>query len=57
MSDFDPVTLQVTGTAQFNVSSEQVHACLVTLPPRTEQSLIAAFLDRETGKIDELVAE
>ena len=27
------------------------------LPPQTEQSAIAAFLDRETGKIDALVAE
>ena len=28
-----------------------------TLPPQTEQSAIVAFLDRETGKIDALVAE
>ena len=27
------------------------------LPPREEQSTIAAFLDRETAKIDELIAE
>ncbi len=27
------------------------------LPPATDQSLIAAFLDRETAKIDELIAE
>jgi type I restriction enzyme, S subunit len=29
----------------------------VTVPPLPEQQTIAAFLDRETGKIDELVAE
>lgn len=29
----------------------------VPIPPPTEQSAIAAFLDRETGKIDALVAE
>jgi len=30
---------------------------MVPAPPRVEQSAIAAFLDRETGKIDALVAE
>jgi type I restriction enzyme S subunit len=30
---------------------------LVPLPPLSEQSAIAAFLDRETGKIDALIAE
>ncbi len=30
---------------------------LVPLPPLAEQSVIAAFLDRETGKIDTLIAE
>lgn len=30
---------------------------VVALPPLAEQSAIAAFLDRETGKIDALVAE
>ncbi len=36
----------------------QYHSRLpVLLPPPSEQSAIAAFLDRETGKIDALVAE
>lgn len=36
----------------------QYHSRLpVLLPPKAEQSAIAAFLDRETGKIDALVAE
>jgi len=36
----------------------QYHSRLpVLLPPKTEQSAIAAFLDRETAKIDALVAE
>jgi len=30
---------------------------LVPLPPLSEQSVIATFLDRETGKIDALIAE
>ena len=29
----------------------------LAVPPRTEQSAIATFLDRETGKIDALIAE
>jgi type I restriction enzyme S subunit len=29
----------------------------ITLPPATEQTAIAAFLDRETAKIDALIAE
>jgi type I restriction enzyme S subunit len=40
----DQVVLAVTGTAQFNISSEQVQACVVALPPLDEQSIIAAFL-------------
>ncbi len=36
----------------------QYHSRLpVLLPPKSEQSAIAAFLDRETGKIDALVTE
>jgi type I restriction enzyme S subunit len=34
-----------------------IGTCSTCLPPLAEQSAIAAFLDRETGKIDELVAE
>ena len=36
---------------------EQVRSGGVPIPPIAEQTKIAAFLDRETGKIDELVAE
>ena len=36
----------------------QLHSrMLLLIPPLTEQTQIAAFLDRETAKIDELVAE
>lgn len=34
-----------------------IGGCVTFLPPLTEQISIAAFLDRETGKIDALVAE
>lgn len=36
---------------------EQVASGNVPLPPAKEQALIATFLDRETGKIDALIAE
>lgn len=36
---------------------EQVRSGRVPFPPLAEQTTIAEFLDRETGKIDELVAE
>lgn len=41
-----------------HLASSQVEKTFVTIPPDTaEQTQIAAFLDRETAKIDELVAE
>ncbi len=43
--------------AQPGLSVEVIGNLRVPLPPPTEQSGIAAFLDRETGKIDALVAE
>jgi len=49
--------LLVTGTAQFNVSSEQVESCVVALPFVSEQSEISEFLESETAKLDALTAE
>lgn len=43
--------------AQPGLSVEAVGNLRIPLPPPAEQSAIAAFLDRETGKIDALVAE
>lgn len=43
--------------AQPGLSVEVVGNLRIPLPPPAEQSAIAAFLDRETGKIDALVAE
>ena len=40
-----------------NVNGQKYAQCRLTLPPLPEQTAIAEFLDRETGKIDELVAE
>ena len=54
---YEQVMLLVTGTAQFNVSSEQVQSCLIALPTIDEQRAIADFLDRETAAMDALTAE
>ncbi len=40
-----------------NLAQDQFRAFTLALPPAPEQKAIAAFLDRETAKIDALVAE
>ncbi len=45
------------GGTKVQLSLDDVANLLLTVPPLHEQSAIAAFLDRETGKIDALVAE
>ena len=40
-----------------NLAQDQFRAFTLALPPAPEQKSIAAFLDRETAKIDALVAE
>ena len=45
------------GGAQPNISDVQLMDFLSVIPPLPEQQAIAAFLDRETGKIDSLVAK
>ena len=54
-SFYDQILLRVTGTAQFNVSSEQVGLSIMAFPPLSEQHAIAAYLDRETTRIDVLI--
>ena len=39
------------------IAEERSATIACPFPPRREQTAIAAFLDRETAKIDELVAE
>lgn len=46
-----------TANTQKNISMDDIPKLVLTCPPVKEQSLIASFLDRETSKIDELVAE
>ncbi|MDX2030285.1 MAG: restriction endonuclease subunit S [Blastocatellia bacterium] len=45
------------GSTFFGISQESIGAFPLVLPPLPEQTTIAAFLDRETAKIDALVAE
>jgi type I restriction enzyme S subunit len=45
------------GSTFLELSGDQLAAFRVPLPPLPEQTAIAAFLDRETAKIDALVAE
>jgi type I restriction enzyme S subunit len=48
---------QVKGVKVFSISQGILKATKCLLPPLPVQKAIAEFLDRETGKIDELVAE
>ena len=45
------------GTTFLELSGDELGAFKVGVPPNSEQQNIAAFLDRETGKIDALIAE
>ena len=45
------------GATFVELSADELGAFKTPSPPLTEQSLIAIFLDRETTKIDELIAE
>ncbi|WP_338441824.1 restriction endonuclease subunit S [Synechococcus elongatus IITB4] len=51
------LTLKSKSTAQGGVYMGDIADTQVTLPPEHEQELIADFLDRETEKIDALIAE
>jgi len=46
-----------TSAAQPGISVEMIRELLVPIPPHDEQVAIATFLDRETAKIDDLIAE
>jgi len=42
---------------QLNLNTDTIGSIRIALPPEGELTQLLAFLDRETGKIDELVAE
>jgi type I restriction enzyme S subunit len=49
--------LASTRAAQPHLNAEELGSCLLVLPPGVEQRAIAACLDRETKKVDDLVAQ
>ncbi len=53
----EAITLNWSFGTQQNIGMGVIENLFCTLPPLAEQTRIAAFLDRETAKIDELVAE
>ena len=53
----EQVIARSTGVSYPAINASELIAIQVAVPPLAEQTQIAAFLDRETAKIDELVAE
>ena len=53
----DALVLLSSGGGQPNINQEKIRAFRLPAPPFAEQAAIATFLDRETAKIDGLVAE
>lgn len=51
----EQMELTASGTAQANISSEEIGHFYMALPSADEQRTIAVFLDRETGHIDALI--
>ncbi|MFA5206018.1 MAG: restriction endonuclease subunit S, partial [Lentisphaeria bacterium] len=52
----EQVILLATGGGQPNISQEKIRSVRVPSPPLPEQQVITVFLDRETGRLDTLVA-
>lgn len=53
----DELNVRGRGSTFLELSADELGAFRIAFPPPTEQQSIAAFLDRETAKIDALVAE
>jgi len=53
----EQVIARSTGVSYPAINASELVAISVPLPPKPEQDAIASFLDRETAKIDALVAE
>jgi type I restriction enzyme S subunit len=49
--------VRANGLTRVGLSQDELDNVDMPVPPRDEQSTIAAFLDRETAKIDALIAE
>lgn len=57
LSATTPLNLRGKGTTFLELSADELAAFKAPYPPAEEQTVIAAFLDRETAKIDALIAE
>ena len=53
----DQFQVAANGITRFGLSGDAIRTGLFAMPPEPEQRAIAAFLDRETAKIDALVAK
>ena len=53
----DQYQLSANGVTRYGLTGDSIRASVLPLPPLAEQRAIAAFLDRETAKIDSLVAK
>ena len=51
----DQFSVSANGITRFGLTSRAICDSVFPLPPLTEQRAIAAFLDRETGRIDALI--
>lgn len=49
--------LRASGGGQPNINADKVRSLRIPAPPATEQRQIADYLDRETAKIDTLIAK
>ena len=52
----DQLQIAATGVTRFGLSGDAIETALFAIPPSDEHRAIAAFLDRETGMIDALIA-
>ena len=53
----DQYHIAANGITRFGLTGDSIRAGVFAFPPLSEQRAIAAFLDRETAKIDALVAK
>jgi type I restriction enzyme S subunit len=53
----DQFHVAANGITRYGLSSDAIRSAIIPLPPLPEQRAIAAFLDRETAKIDALIAK
>jgi type I restriction enzyme S subunit len=54
---YEQILLMVTGTAQYNVSSNQVQSTKISLPPLDEQAAIVTHLKNEVSHIDAVISK